>query len=236
MSMLATFVQVEPGLLEELRRDPSLVERLFMPELPGLGFDAEAMRARILERGPQLLAATASMNPQLREMIEGAVGRTTAALQRGEGGDELFELMQARLGSPRGGPAPAGTHGRLSLDKAWHGVHYLLCGEAEPDPTPLGRAVLGGAEVGEDFSGYGEARAFDAAEVATISSALSDPETERTVAGRYDPARMSALQIYPFGWEEDEDNRDWLLVSFRELRSFYADASGDGRAIVTCLV
>jgi hypothetical protein len=238
MSMLATFVQVEPSLLERIRCDPSIAEKLFVPELPSFGFDADEMRTRILERGPQLLAATAEMNPQLREMIEGAVGRTTEALQRGEGGDALFELMQERLGPPPGGGRGTltGAHDELSLDKAWHGVHYLLSGSPGPTATPLGQAVLGGTEIGEDFSGYGEARVLDPAQVAEISQALSAPDTERAVVERYDPARMSQLQIYPFGWEEEEDNRDWVLVSFRDLRGFYADAAASGRAIVTCLV
>jgi Domain of unknown function (DUF1877) len=235
MSMLATYVQVEPELLDRIRRDTSIAEQLFMPELPGFGFDAEEMRTRILERGPQLVAATAELNPQLREMIEGAVGRTTEALQRGDGGDELLKLMQERLGPPPGGGRGAltGAHAELSLDKAWHGVHYLLSGSTEPTESPLGQCVLGGTEVGEDL-GYGPARAFDPAQVARIAKALADPEAEREAADRFDAARMTDLQIYPFGWEEDD--RAWLLVSFRELRGFYAAAAAQGWAAVTCLV
>jgi len=237
MSMLATFVQVEPFLLERIRRDSSIAEQLFLPELPGFGLDAEEMRTRILERGPQLLSAAAELNPQLREMIEGAVGRSTEALQRGEGGDAVLQLMQDRLGPPPGGRGTfTGAHDELSLDKAWHGVHYLLSGSPEPTAAPLGQAVLGGTEIGDDFSGYGEARVFDPSQVAEISEALAAPETERAVVERYDPARMSELQIYPFGWEDEEDNRDWVLVSFRDLRGFYADAAANGWAIVTCLV
>ena len=142
-------------------------------------------------------------------------------------------LMQDHLGQrPRG--AVQGTHAELSLDKAWHGVHYLLSGSTEPTNTPLGQAVLGGTEVGEDFSGYGPARTFDPAQVARAAKALAAPEAEREAAGRFDAARMTELQIYPFGWEDDD--RDWLLVSFRDLRGFYADAAAQGWAAVTCLV
>jgi hypothetical protein len=38
------------------------------------------------------------------------------------------------------------------------------------------------------------------------------------------------------GWEEEDDNRDWLLVSLRDLRGFYADAAANGWAVITCLV
>jgi uncharacterized protein DUF1877 len=233
MSMLATFVQVDAGLLD----DPSVVERLFMPELPGgVGFDSDKMRALILERGPQLLAGAIDLNPSLREMIEERVGTTHEGLRGGAGGDAVLKLMQERIGPPAGrGGAASGVHGELSLDKAWHGVHYLLSGAVEPTGSPLGQAVLGGTEVGEDFSGYGPARMFEPGQVATIASALGEPETERLVVERFDAARMSALQVYPFGWE-DEDSREWLFVSFRDLKGFYADAAAEGWAVVTCLV
>src|ERR1700724_3006719 len=43
----------------------------------------------------------------------------------------------------------------ISIDKSWHGVHYLLCGAAEPTTTLISKAIMGGTEVGDDFSGYG---------------------------------------------------------------------------------
>jgi hypothetical protein len=61
MSMLATFVQVEPALLD----DPDRIESLFMPELPA-AFDPARMREAILSRGPQLLAGAIDLHPQLR--------------------------------------------------------------------------------------------------------------------------------------------------------------------------
>jgi hypothetical protein len=45
---------------------------------------------------------------------------------------------------------------------------------------------------------------------------------------------MAELQIYPFGWEEED--REWLLVSVRDLRSFFGEAAEQGWAVVTCLV
>lgn len=227
--MLATFVQVEPSLLD----DPSRVEGLFEPELPTL-FDPEQMRAAILERGPQLLAGAMELHPQLRQQIEQSLGRTQAALRRGEGGEALFGLMQERLGTRPAGKAE-GVYTVLSLDKAWHGVHYVLSGTVEPGTPLLSQAVLGGTEIGEDFSGYGPARFFTAAEVARLAAALGDPQAERAASDRYDPERMSELHIYPFGWNE-EDNREWIFDAFRDLRGFYSEAGEHGRAVVACLV
>jgi len=231
--MLAQFVQVDSDLFDRVGDEPSLAERLFQPDLPAAAFDPERMRAALLARGPQLLAGTIELNPELRSAIEGSVGRTYEALKGGEGGDALSALMEEHLGRRGGGPVE-GAHRPLSLDKAWHGVHYVLCGEVEPGEPVASRAVLGGAEIGEDFSGYGPARCFPAAQTAEIAGALAGPEVEREATERFDPQRMTELQIYPFGW--DEDDRDWVMGAFRELRSFYADAAAEGLAIVTCLV
>jgi hypothetical protein len=229
MSMLATFVQVEPSLLD----DPSRVESLFEPELPA-AFDPERMRAAIMERGPQLMAAAMDLHPQLREQIEQSLGRTQAALRSGDGGEALIALMHQRLGHRPNGKSE-GVHTVLSLDKAWHGVHYVLCGETEPGESLLSQAVLGGSEVGEAFSGYGPARCFTTKQVAALASALADPQAEQEAAGRYDPRRMAELQIYPFGWDE-VDAREWVFDALHDLRDFYAEAAANGRAVVTCLV
>jgi hypothetical protein len=232
MSMLATFVQVEPSLVGRIHGDPQLAEQLFFPEPDGFGLDAEAMRAAILERGPQLLAGVIDMHPELRELIEERIGATQEELRRGAGGEALYELMDERLGPHPGGDR-LDTRRTLSLDKAWHGVHYLLTGSGEPVEAMSGHAVLGGTEIGEDFSGYGPARLFAADQVAALAEALADPAVEREAVERFDPPRMTELQIYPFGWEED--HREWLLSSLRALARFYAEAAEQGRAVATCL-
>jgi hypothetical protein len=44
MSMLATFIQVEPGVLEQLHAEPGLAEQLFTPATHVPGFDTQKMR------------------------------------------------------------------------------------------------------------------------------------------------------------------------------------------------
>ena len=114
-------------------------------------------------------------------------------------------------------------------------MHYLLCGSPEPADGPLGQAVLGGDEVGQDFAGYGPARMYCPEAVTGISSSLDDPELESRSAGRYDPRQMAALEIYPFGWDE-HGALEWLMESLRDLRGFFHDAAGHGFAVATCLV
>jgi hypothetical protein len=231
MSMLATFVVVEPGLLERIHHDPDLAEALFASR-EGFGMDDQAARAAILGRGPQLLADAIDSHPELRELIEERVGVTQERLREGAGGEALYEVMAERLQPLPPADRPGRRHA-LSLDKAWHGVHYLLTGSADPVDTLAGHAVLGGTETGEDFSGYGRARLYEPDQVAAIAAALADAAVMRDAVARFDPGRMKELQIYPFGWEDGD--RDWLVASLSELACFYAEAAAGGSAIATCL-
>jgi hypothetical protein len=238
MSMTALFVQVDEVELARLRRDAAAVEALFDDEvggeLAGLGALTAGMQERIRTQGPALLAqALARFDPETRRQLEAQFGLSMAALGGGQGGDALLRLMEERQGG-RPGQGRA-DRPRLDLDKDWHGVHYLLCGEREPGASPASQAVMGGAALAgdDDAFGYGPPRFFAPQEVAGLAAVLGRPETEVEAAARFDADRMSAMQIYP-GW--DPSDREPLLDSFRRLRDFYAEAAAGGRAIVTCLL
>lgn len=242
MSMNATFVQVDAAELSRFQVDPSLVEALFedgtaVAALPALFALTKAMQDRVRAGGPQMLAGALSrLPPEIRKQLEERLGRSTTELAAGAGGDEILKLMEerrARSADPT--PSAAGERAVLSLDKNWHGVHYVLCGEAEPGVQLLSQAVMGGVELGDDegFSGYGPPRYFTSAQVAELARALSQPELESEAAARFDAARMSQLGIYP-GWQPSDATE--VMDGFRRLRDFYADAADKGRAIITCLV
>jgi len=249
MSMMGRFVQVSPDRLKQIIDDPSDVEELFasqqaaqaMPNLMG------TIAARLQGRTPQMLAASmAAMPPEVRERLAQSLknqGIDPDALARGEGADALTKLMAQRLeelrlrlpGQPPASGASAQAVGKgasLSIDKAWHGVHYLLCGKVEPGSDLASQAVMGGTEVGEDM-GYGPARYFEADEVANLARELSRPTLEAEMTARWDPAQMATLGIYP-GQFLAED-KQWLMDAFRQLRQFYVDASAAKLAVVTCL-
>jgi len=239
MSMNAIFVQVEDAEIARFEADPDSLEALFANEtLPtGQLNMTDAMQQRLRAIGPQTMAATLSRFPEsVRLQIEARLGLTTAAMASGQGGDDILKLMQKQL-ARHGGPA-GGKREVLSLDKAWHGVHYLLAGGAEPGSELRSQAVLGGVELGDDpegFSGYGPARYFRAAQVRELSEELRRAEVESEAVARFDPAKMSQLQIYP-GWRAGEQDKEWLMDAFRRLRDFYSSAAAQGRAIITCLV
>jgi hypothetical protein len=118
-----------------------------------------------------------------------------------------------------------GTHsGALSLEKSWHGLHYLLTGTAEEGKEPLGFLVAGGEEIGEDL-GYGPARMLDAQKVKELNRALaliSDAELDR----RFDLEALADNQVYPFIWDESrEDLLQEYLGYFHQLKQ-YVDQTG----------
>ena len=249
MSMMGRFVQVSPDRLKQLQDDPAGIEELFVSELAAKAMPNFMGAMKGLEgRAPKMLAASiATMPPELRERLTQSLknlGLDPDALARGEGGDDLAKLMTQRMqalglrlpGQPpaSGGSAQASGKGAsLSIDKAWHGVHYLLCGKVEPDSALASQAVMGGTEIGEDL-GYGPARYFDANEVAAIARELSRPTLEAEMTARFDPAQMATLGIYP-GQFDAGDDRKWLMDEFRKLRQFYVDASAANLCVVTCL-
>lgn len=239
MSMNAVFVQVEPEALAKILANPDLAEPLFHegPAIPPqFAKLSGVLEQRMRAAGPQMMATVlSSMDPRVRQRLEERLGHSTESLAAGAGANELIKLMQDRARRATERPN-LGSGEPLNLDKDWHGVHYMLCGQTEPGRSLLSQAVMGGVDLGDDdegFSGYGPARAFTVKQVAEISRALSNPALEAEAAARFDAQRMTKLDIYP-GFEPSD--RDALLDALRRLREFYADAAGKGNGIVTCLV
>jgi hypothetical protein len=249
MSMMGRFVQVSQARLKEIIDDPSGVEELFVSEQVSRAMPKFAgALAGLQGRAPQLLAKSMeAMPPELRERLAQSLknlGLDPDALARGEGGDDLAKLMAQRMQAlglklpgqqppASGGNAQASGKGaNISIDKAWHGVHYLLCGRPEPGSDLISQAVMGGTDVGDDL-GYGPARYFDAPTVAAIAHELTQPNLEAQMAARWDPDQMTALGIYPAVFEPDDEK--WLMDAFRDLRKFYVDAAAGNLAVVTCL-
>jgi hypothetical protein len=138
-----------------------------------------------------------------------------------------------------GSPDRASVGVTMSIEKAWHGVHFLLCGELEPGDSPLSQAVLGGMELEDDPNGaleYGPARFFTGIRVAEIAEELqaAEPRARR----RFDPWEMSRMRVYPSSGEVrwNESDLEWVMDGFHQLRDFYRDAARNRRAVVTCLV
>ena len=121
---------------------------------------------------------------------------------------------------------PANT---IDVDKAWHGINFILSQIAKGGHSPLAAAVLGGEELGEDL-GYGPPRLLSPLEVQEIAGALGTVTPEAFEAS-FDPAAMSAAQIYPDIWERDgKEALDYLVHFLPQMVAFYHEAAsrGDG--------
>ena len=118
----------------------------------------------------------------------------------------------------------------LKLEKSWHTLHYLLTGSAEPVDTCLGKAILGGAEIGPDL-GYGPARLLAPEEVGQVAEALARLSKE-DLAQRFNLSAMKAANIYACDSEEElELAQDY----FERMTRFYAEAAAMGNAMILYL-
>jgi hypothetical protein len=122
----------------------------------------------------------------------------------------------------------------VHLEKAWHGLHFLLTGSAAECGEPLGFLLEGGQEVGED-DGYGAPRLFQPGDVEQINAALAQISDDE-LWGRFDPELMEAESIYPGIWDEEEEElRDEYLTYFHELKKVVAQAGKEGMGLLVTL-
>lgn len=115
----------------------------------------------------------------------------------------------------------------MSLEKAWHGLHYLMTGHSRKGDAPLCFLCHDGEEMGPRLS-YGRVRLFRPAFLERLRSALaalSDDELWR----RYDSDKLAREQIYPDIWDEpEEDLREEYLSYFRELKQLIERSCREG--------
>lgn len=123
----------------------------------------------------------------------------------------------------------------VEVDKAWHGIHYLLTGVAEGGPPPAALAVFGGEAFGPEI-GYGPARFLAPEQVAQVAAHLSGLSVE-ALRNRFDPKDMAAKGIYPkMIWVRDgSDALDYVLENYQQLVALYRDAAARGDAMIQWL-
>ena len=122
----------------------------------------------------------------------------------------------------------------LDLDKAWHGLHYLLNGTTYEVRGDAGPAIVGGDPIGPDL-GMGPARLLMPDAVRAVAAGL-DAVDDATLRARFDPAAMSEAEIYPHIWDDGDDEFDsYLLPNFAALCTFYRDAAARGEAVLLAI-
>ncbi len=120
----------------------------------------------------------------------------------------------------------------VSLEKAWHGLHFLLTGEVWGGEGPLAFLLAGGAQVGDDEEAP---RWFTPQETANIHHALSGVSGD-TLWSRFDANEMEQREIYPGIWDEDEEDlKEEYLTYFHELKQVVAAAVQSGRGLLVAI-
>jgi hypothetical protein len=161
---------------------------------------------------------------------------------------EAYEMARPKrglLGRMFGGKAPPAQDLVLGkdevqgtdLDKAWHGIHYLLTGTAHEGEGPISWLLTGGEDVGDVDVGYGPARALSPAEVREFQQALA-AVTPEDLRARFNPVEMRTLNIYPDIWDRDpaeDDSLGYCLDYFKVLRSFVDETVSRKQALVIYL-
>ena len=124
----------------------------------------------------------------------------------------------------------------IDLDKAWHGIHFLMTESAWEGNEPLCYLVKGGEEIGDEDVGYCPARALRPNQIADWANALSTISTD-DLRRRFNPGAMMEADIYPSIWDrapEEDDTLGYLLEYYETLRSFLERTKNGNRgAIIT---
>jgi len=123
------------------------------------------------------------------------------------------------------------------LEKAWHGIHFLLTGTAWEGDPPLSFLLSGGREIEGIEVGYGPARVLTASEPRSIASALA-AVSDQQLRRRFDPAEMMRLEIYPEIWDrdpEEDDTLGYLMESVSLLRQALDDVVARGYGLLVTI-
>jgi len=125
----------------------------------------------------------------------------------------------------------------IDIDKAWNGLHFLFTGTAEGGEEPGCFLMCGGEEIGDEDVGPARVlRPDQVSQFAAFLAELSEEELKR----RYDPTRMTALDIYPRIWTRPEADGetalDYLLDAFKELREFVTATAAKGDSMIVSIV
>jgi hypothetical protein len=120
----------------------------------------------------------------------------------------------------------------VDLDKAWHGIHYLLTGSIESNSTLASKVIMGGENIGPD-RGYGPAQLLNPAEVKAIAHLLEET-TADMLRKRFKPKEMTQAGVYPAViWERDgEEALTYVLDYYKKLVAFYKLAAEKGQAVI----
>ncbi|WP_338751074.1 YfbM family protein [Bacillus sp. FJAT-52991] len=114
----------------------------------------------------------------------------------------------------------------VDIDKAWHGIYFLLTGEAQlgaaVDSTE-GDAILGGKPIGRDL-GMGPCRYLPSDEVKEIYDTLKNISVN-DLSEQFDVEALNEADIYPMYGEWTEEDKDYIVDNYQELVRYFEEAA-----------
>jgi hypothetical protein len=115
----------------------------------------------------------------------------------------------------------------LSIEKSWQIIHFLLTGKIDQASPPLGNAIMGGEEIGEERD-YGRLRFLNPLQVREVAEALSAVSRDDLLR-RFDIESMKAAKVYP---RMDHLDQEWVQHYFDLLRRYYSNAAANDNAML----
>jgi hypothetical protein len=139
--------------------------------------------------------------------------------------------IRATIHALRPGTLQTGPYlDRLELDKAWHGIEFLLSSSRDGGPG-IERFLLSGVQI-EDV---GDAEIFyHSPQDVAVFAELLQKSSPRLLRERFDGDRMEALNIYPeFSWGQDA--LDYLIGHYKRLQDFVFKHASEANALLVVI-
>ncbi len=217
MSIISHLRQVSVKQLKQFDADPSAAYSLILGDsLSSVRNTSQELQNWKAKNALILLKVSKAgeldnLNPEDRLVFEKAHLEFGSIVQR--------SVSRGRYSPPE---APRKEPG-LSLEKSWHGIHYVLTGAAEGGRPPLSWTVLGDKEIPDTgkLMGYGPAHALTAEQVDSVSKAIARFTKEKFRRG-FNLKAMKTAQIYAVSSIGDVE---YIWTYFQKLKAFYLQAT-----------
>ena len=125
----------------------------------------------------------------------------------------------------------------IDIDKSWDGIIFLLTRQKFGNGNhPLLQVLFSEQFIDDEQDlGCGPAHYFTPEQVADLNEQISKITVEE-LRQKYDPEKMTELNVYPDIWEnKSEEPFEYLSDNFLEIQQLYLDATKNGEAIITFL-
>jgi hypothetical protein len=137
MSMMARFVAITPDQFATIKDKPEMVGGVFALDAGRPLESPSDLQDRLRRQAPHFVANMLErLPPAVRQQLRQKLGLGEEGLPNSGNNNQLMlQLAQREAARRRARPLPGAPGHSISLDKAWHGLHYLSCGVLEPAPA-----------------------------------------------------------------------------------------------------